>query len=172
VELPDLAATRSLARSTAAALPQGQLLVLSGPLGAGKTTFVAALAAALGSDADVTSPTYTLVHEYPTPRGPLVHVDAYRLDPGVDLDAALDLDAYLTRARAVVVEWGERLLAAHPAAWHLTIERREERRRATWEGGRGPGPGFGRGSDAADPDAADADPGGHDDPGAGGRDPA
>ena len=113
MELPDLAATRSLARSTAAALPQGQLLVLSGPLGAGKTTFVAALAAALGSDADVTSPTYTLVHEYPTARGPLVHVDAYRIGPDVDLDAALDLDAYLTRSRAVVVEWGERLLAWH-----------------------------------------------------------
>jgi tRNA threonylcarbamoyladenosine biosynthesis protein TsaE len=138
MDLPDLAATRSLAATTAAALPVGQLVVLSGPLGAGKTTFVSALAAALGSEADVTSPTYTLVHEYPTARGPLVHVDAYRIDPVVDLDAALDLDSYLIRARAVVVEWGERLLAAHPEAWHLRIERSGERRRATWTPGRGP----------------------------------
>jgi tRNA threonylcarbamoyladenosine biosynthesis protein TsaE len=138
VDLPDLAATRALARSVADDLPQGQLLVLSGPLGAGKTTFVAALAAALGSEADVTSPTYTLVHEYPTVRGPVVHVDAYRLAPHVDLEVALDLDAYLARARAVVVEWGERLLPAFPSAWHLTIERIAERRTASWTPGRGP----------------------------------
>jgi tRNA threonylcarbamoyladenosine biosynthesis protein TsaE len=140
VDLPNLQATRDLAVATAAVLPQGQLLVVSGPLGAGKTAFVAALAAALGSDAHVTSPTYTLVHEYPTTRGPLVHVDAYRIDPAVDLDAALDLDAYLLRARAVVVEWGERLLAAHPTAWQLRIDRTGERRRAAWAPGRGPQP--------------------------------
>jgi tRNA threonylcarbamoyladenosine biosynthesis protein TsaE len=138
VELPDLAATRTLARRTAAVLPEGQLLIVSGPLGAGKTTFVAALASALGSDAHVTSPTYTLVHEYPTPAGPLVHVDAYRLDASVDVDAALDLEGYLERARAVVVEWGDRLLAAYPGAWHLRLSRDGERRRARWDPGRGP----------------------------------
>ena len=138
MELPDLAATRSLAQRTAAVLPPGQLLIVSGPLGAGKTTFVAELAAALGSDAHVTSPTYTLVHEYPTPAGPLVHVDAYRLDAAVDVAAALDLEGYLDRARAVVVEWGDRLLAAHPEAWHLVLSRDGERRRARWTAGRGP----------------------------------
>ncbi len=138
MDLPDLAATRSLARRTAAVLPRGQLLVLSGPLGAGKTTFVAELAAALGSAADVTSPTYTLVHEYPTPAGPLVHVDAYRLEPAVDVAAALDLEGYLERARAVVVEWGERLLASHPEAWQLCLTRDGERRSARWAPGRGP----------------------------------
>jgi tRNA threonylcarbamoyladenosine biosynthesis protein TsaE len=138
VDLPDLAATRSLARWTAAVLPMGQLLVVSGPLGAGKTTFVAELAAALGSDADVTSPTYTLVHEYPTPDGPLVHVDAYRLGDTVDVAAALDLEGYLDRARAVVVEWGDRLLAAHPGAWHLRLTREGDRRSAHWAPGRGP----------------------------------
>ena len=138
MELPDLAATRSLARRTAAVLPMGQLLVVSGPLGAGKTTFVVELAAALGSDAQVTSPTYTLVHEYPTPAGPLVHVDAYRLDPALDMAAALDLEGYLERARAVVVEWGDRLLATHPGAWHLRLTRDGGRRRAHWAPGRGP----------------------------------
>jgi len=116
----------------------GQLLLISGPLGAGKTTFVAALAEALGSSANVTSPTYTLVHEYPTPRGPLVHVDAYRLDASVDIDVALDLHAYLDRARAVVVEWGDRLLDAHPEAWHLRLTRVGEVRSARWSPGRGP----------------------------------
>ena len=138
MELPDLAATRSLASWTAAVLPRGQLLVVSGPLGAGKTTFVAELAAALGSDADVTSPTYTLVHEYPTPDGPLVHVDAYRLGDTVDVAAALDLEGYLDRARAVVVEWGDRLLTAHPDAWHLRLTREGDRRSAHWAPGRGP----------------------------------
>lgn len=138
MDLPDLAATRSLARRTAVVLPRGQLLVVSGPLGAGKTTFVAELAAALGSDADVTSPTYTLVHEYPTPDGPLVHVDAYRLGDTVDVAAALDLEGYLDRARAVVVEWGDRLLAAHPEAWHLRLTREGDRRSASWAPRRGP----------------------------------
>lgn len=138
IDLDDLAATHALARRTAAQLPVGALLVLSGPLGAGKTTFVAALAEALGSDAQVSSPTYTLVHEYPTREGVLIHVDAFRLPGGVDLDAALDLDAYRARARAVVVEWGERLLATHPDAWLLELDRRGERRRARWAAGGGP----------------------------------
>ncbi len=133
MDLPDLAATRAHAAATAARLPHGTLLVLTGPLGAGKTTYVAALASALGSVADVTSPTYTLVHEYPTPSGPLVHVDAYRLDPTLDLDAALDLGDVLDRARAVVVEWGLGLLDHHPEAWHLELHRDGEHRRAVWQ---------------------------------------
>ena len=132
MDLPDLAATRAHAAATATRLPTGALLVLTGPLGAGKTAYVAALAEALGSTADVTSPTYTLVHEYPTPQGPLVHGDAYRLDPALDLDAALDLGGALDRARAVVVEWGRALLDHHPEAWHLELERVGDRRRAVW----------------------------------------
>lgn len=118
-------------------------MVLTGPFGAGKTTFVAALALALGSDADVTSPSYTLVHEYPTPDGALVHVDAYRLEVDLDLDATLDLDGYLARARAVVVEWGAGLLDTHPDAWHLELRREGERRQAVWHrpsGGPAPSP--------------------------------
>jgi tRNA threonylcarbamoyladenosine biosynthesis protein TsaE len=132
VRLADLAATAALARSAARALPAGGLLLLSGPLGAGKTTFVAALCEALGSEAAVTSPTYTLVHEYPSPHGVLVHIDLYRLPEGEDAAAALDLDELLARARLVVVEWGERLLAGYPDAWHLHLERHGERRHARW----------------------------------------
>jgi tRNA threonylcarbamoyladenosine biosynthesis protein TsaE len=129
--LDDLAATATLAHETAEALPHGALLVLSGPLGAGKTTFVRALARSLESDADVTSPTYTLVHEYPTPAGPLVHVDAYRLESAASLEG-LGLDEYLERARVVVVEWGEALLAPYPEALHLAFDRISGRHGATW----------------------------------------
>jgi tRNA threonylcarbamoyladenosine biosynthesis protein TsaE len=129
--LADLAATSHLARETAALLPHGALLVLSGPLGAGKTTFVRELARALGSDADVTSPTYTLVHEYPTPAGPLVHVDAFRLADARALER-LGLDEYVGRARLVVVEWGEALLDAYAEALHLEFDRAAGRHGATW----------------------------------------
>jgi tRNA threonylcarbamoyladenosine biosynthesis protein TsaE len=100
--------------------PQGSLLILSGPLGAGKTTLVQALAKALESNAQVSSPTYTLIHEYPTPQGLLTHIDAYRL-PSTDALLELGLEDYLERSRLVVVEWGEGLLATFPDAWHVTL---------------------------------------------------
>lgn len=116
--LAGLADTEALARAAVASVPVGGLLLLSGPLGAGKTTFTKGLAAALGVMAEVTSPTYTLVHEYPSPAGTLVHMDAYRLGGAAPLAGAM-LDDYLARARLVVVEWGEDLLAAYPEAWWL-----------------------------------------------------
>lgn len=113
--LDTLAATRALARELLDRLPRGALLVLSGPLGAGKTTLVQQLALELGSAASVSSPTYTLIHEYPTPAGLLVHIDAYRL-PSAEALLELGLEEYLERARLVVVEWGEALLAHFPEA--------------------------------------------------------
>ncbi len=110
--------TLDLARTALQALPAGALLLLSGPLGAGKTTFTQALGKALRVVAPVTSPTYTLVHEYPSPGGTLVHLDAYRLGSAEPLAGSM-LDDYLERARLVVVEWGEQLLAAYPEAWWL-----------------------------------------------------
>ncbi|CAN5835437.1 tRNA (adenosine(37)-N6)-threonylcarbamoyltransferase complex ATPase subunit type 1 TsaE [soil metagenome] len=118
--LESLDATQALAARLFAALPPGSLLVLSGPLGAGKTTLTQALGAALSSTAAVSSPTYTLVHEYPTPQGTLVHIDAYRLTSAADL-LGLGLDDYLARARLVVVEWGEGLLETYPDAFHLEL---------------------------------------------------
>lgn len=123
--LRSLADTRRLATALAAELPSGALLLLQGPLGAGKTTLTQALAQALGSGAVVTSPTYTLIHEYPTPQGVLVHIDAFRLP---DAEALLDLglDDYLARARLVVVEWGVQLAELFPEAFVLHLERRAD----------------------------------------------
>ena len=106
--------TRALARALGTGLSGGDVVVLSGPLGAGKTTFVQGLALGLGVTAPVTSPTFVLArHQRPDPRGPrpdgpdLVHVDAYRLDGALELDD-LDLDSDLDSS-VVVVEWGEGL---------------------------------------------------------------
>ncbi len=101
------------------------ILTLEGDLGAGKTTFVKTIAAALGSTAAVTSPTFSIVQEYPTPRGPIYHFDLYRLD---SLDEVLDLDFedYLDRGFLVIVEWPgvamELLAPLHPT--NLRIQHR------------------------------------------------
>lgn len=118
--LENLDDTRRLADRLVAAVPPGGLLILSGPLGAGKTTLTQALGAALNSSAAVSSPTYTLVHEYPTPQGTLVHVDAYRLPSAAAL-LELGLEDYLARARLVVVEWGTGLLETYSDAFHLEL---------------------------------------------------
>ncbi len=100
--------TRALARTIAATLEPGAVLLLQGDLGAGKTVFVKGLAEGLGLDPDeVTSPTFTLVHEYRGGRLPLVHLDLYRLDR-TELDE-VELDPDLAAVGVVVVEWAERL---------------------------------------------------------------
>lgn len=93
----------ALGARLAAVLRAGDLVVLTGPLGAGKTTLTRGLGAALGARGQVSSPTFVLARTHPTAAGPdLVHVDAYRLSDPVELDD-LDLD---WDASIVVVEWG------------------------------------------------------------------
>ena len=117
--LPTVADTEALGERLSRLLRAGDLLVLSGPLGAGKTALVRGLAAGLGVQGRVTSPTFVLarVHRGPLP---LVHVDAYRLrDAGVTtLDALedLDLDAALEDG-VTAVEWGEGLVEGLSDAW-------------------------------------------------------
>jgi tRNA threonylcarbamoyladenosine biosynthesis protein TsaE len=98
--------TRGLASRLGALLRAGDLLVLSGDLGAGKTTFTQGLGAALKVRGDVTSPTFVISRVHPSlVDGPaLVHVDAYRLNGTLELDD-LDLEASLEEA-VTVVEWG------------------------------------------------------------------
>ena len=114
--LPAVADTEALGRRLAGRLRAGDLVVLSGPLGAGKTALVRGLAAGLGVQGRVTSPTFVLarVHRGPLP---LVHVDAYRLRPqggtagvaGLSGLEDLDLDAALEDG-VTAVEWGEGLV--------------------------------------------------------------
>lgn len=106
MRLVDEAATEALARQVAANLHAGDLVLLEGPLGAGKTFFVRAVARALGvpEDIAVTSPTFALVHEYPEASPPLVHADLYRLSDPFELDE-LGLRDRLADA-IVMVEWG------------------------------------------------------------------
>jgi tRNA threonylcarbamoyladenosine biosynthesis protein TsaE len=89
----------------------GEILLLSGPLGAGKTVFVKGIAAALGIEPEeVTSPSFTLVNPYQQAHLPLYHIDLYRLSEGASAAHAVDLEELLTQENAVtVIEWGERL---------------------------------------------------------------
>jgi tRNA threonylcarbamoyladenosine biosynthesis protein TsaE len=113
VEVPEPDDMRALGERLARQLQAGDLLVLTGELGAGKTTFTQGLGAGLGVRGGVTSPTFVIARVHPSQVGgpDLVHVDAYRLggkaDPRDELDD-LDLDADLDDA-VTVVEWGEGL---------------------------------------------------------------
>ncbi len=112
--------TRAFAARFAATLQPGAVLLLSGDLGAGKTAFVRGLAEGLGIDpADVTSPTFTLVHEHRQGRLPLVHVDLYRLNEA-DLDE-LGMDADLAEQGVLAIEWAERLSRGLPGSVRVEI---------------------------------------------------
>ena len=106
--------TRVLGAAVARVLDGGDLVVLSGDLGAGKTFLVRAIARALGVTGHVTSPTFALVNEYETSRAPLVHADLYRLRGG-DLAAEVARLGLRERRREgaiLLVEWGEDAIAA------------------------------------------------------------
>jgi tRNA threonylcarbamoyladenosine biosynthesis protein TsaE len=116
--------TFNLGKQIGAKLSGGEILLLHGPLGAGKTVFVKGLAAALNIDPEeVTSPSFTLVNPYEG-RLQLFHIDLYRLDEGVNAAHAVDLEELLANERAVLVcEWAERLdRYPLPAdVWHIRI---------------------------------------------------
>ena len=107
ITVPTAAAMRALGRRLAALLRAGDLVLLAGPLGAGKTTLVQGMGEALRVRGPVTSPTFVIAREHPPLAGgpALVHVDAYRLGGLAEVDDLdLDLDGSVT-----VVEWGEGL---------------------------------------------------------------
>jgi tRNA threonylcarbamoyladenosine biosynthesis protein TsaE len=109
-EHPDT--TAAVGRAVASLLRPGDVVVLSGPLGAGKTRLVQGLAAGLDVPGRVTSPTFVLVRRH-AGRVPLVHVDAYRLDAAAEL-VTLD-DDVLADDVVTCIEWGARVAAALPA---------------------------------------------------------
>ncbi|MGH9905627.1 MAG: tRNA (adenosine(37)-N6)-threonylcarbamoyltransferase complex ATPase subunit type 1 TsaE [Pyrinomonadaceae bacterium] len=102
--------TFKLGERTGEQLRGGEILLLNGPLGSGKTIFVKGIAAALGIDpTEITSPSFTLVNPYDG-RLPLIHIDLYRLDEGASAAHAVDLDELISDESAVIViEWAERL---------------------------------------------------------------
>ncbi|HEX8889786.1 MAG TPA: tRNA (adenosine(37)-N6)-threonylcarbamoyltransferase complex ATPase subunit type 1 TsaE [Pyrinomonadaceae bacterium] len=103
--------TFELGAQVGAHLKGGEIILLSGALGAGKTVFVKGMARSLGMDTDeVTSPSFTLVNRYDDGRLTLYHLDLYRLNEGAAAAHAVDLDELLTDERAVlVIEWAERM---------------------------------------------------------------
>ena len=109
IDVPTAEAMRDLGRRLAAELRAGDLLVLSGPLGAGKTTLVQGIGEGLGVRGPITSPTFVIARVHPSlRRGPaLVHADAYRLGGAAEIDD-LDLDSS-TASSVTAVEWGEGL---------------------------------------------------------------
>ena len=112
------AETTAAGRELAASLRTGDVVLLTGPLGAGKTAFVRGLAEGLGCDpGDVSSPTFTIIQEY-AGRTTLQHVDLYRLTP-VEVDD-LGLDELLSAA-VVAIEWPDRWREPPPDAVHVTI---------------------------------------------------
>ena len=120
--------TQTAARVLASQLRAGDIVLLSGPLGAGKTAFVRGLAAGLGIDpGEVSSPTFTLLHEYrPVASGlTLYHADLYRLERAETEDLGLEE----TDSGVLAVEWPERLAALPPGAIAVAIAIVDERTR-------------------------------------------
>jgi len=114
VPLPDAAATLAAAHELAADLTSGSVVALVGPLGAGKTTFIKAVAAALGVAEEVTSPSFVRMHIY---KGdlPIYHLDLYRVEGPAEF-LALGLDEWLDTDGVTLIEWAERaaeLLPVH-----------------------------------------------------------
>jgi tRNA threonylcarbamoyladenosine biosynthesis protein TsaE len=113
-QLPTLRETRRLGAAIGGIVEQGDLVVCSGALGAGKTLLVGAIARAMGARTAVTSPTFALIHEHDTARGLLLHADLYRvLGPALaDEVARLGLRERRAEGAIVIVEWGEDALDA------------------------------------------------------------
>jgi tRNA threonylcarbamoyladenosine biosynthesis protein TsaE len=124
--------TADVARELAAALKAGDVILLSGNLGAGKTAFVRGLASGLGIDPeDVSSPTFTLVHEYRGGRLTLYHADLYRLERIVTEE--IGLEEMGVADGVLAIEWPDRLAHAMPGAREVQIEIVDEnRRRIRW----------------------------------------
>jgi tRNA threonylcarbamoyladenosine biosynthesis protein TsaE len=124
------AETEEIGRQLAERIDLGAVLALKGELGSGKTLFVKGLVAGLGSSADVTSPTFTIAHEYRGGRLPVYHFDFFRLEDSQSL-ARLGLDDYFFGDGLSVIEWADRFPEFIPEqARRILFEIKSETQRA------------------------------------------
>ena len=130
--LETLETTRALGRLLARELPTGAILLLSGPLGAGKTSLVQGLAEGLGISEAITSPTFALAQHYPQGEPKLVHLDLYRLEQPASADELFLQEEEEARATGALmaVEWPERLGLDLPETWRLELLHQDEGRLA------------------------------------------
>jgi tRNA threonylcarbamoyladenosine biosynthesis protein TsaE len=128
--------TTALGRQYASKAQAGDVFALSGDLGAGKTQFVKGLVAGLGSNAPVTSPTFTILHEYEGGRLPAYHFDFYRLETR-EAALRLGLDDYFFGQGVAMVEWADRFpdLIPDGAQW-ISFELKSETSRVLMPGAR------------------------------------
>ena len=126
--LPDEAATEQVGAALAPLLKGGEVVALSGELGAGKTTLVRGLLRALGYTGAVKSPTYTLVESYKLPAFELHHFDLYRLAEAGELEF-LGLDEFLHPGAVCLFEWPERGAGVLPAGLRIRLAREGSGRR-------------------------------------------
>ncbi|MBS0482902.1 MAG: tRNA (adenosine(37)-N6)-threonylcarbamoyltransferase complex ATPase subunit type 1 TsaE [Proteobacteria bacterium] len=137
VPLPDLAATGGLGTAIAARLRAGDVVALSGGLGAGKTTLARAILAGLGYNGEAPSPSFAIIETYDPPavRLPLVHADFYRLERPEEAEE-IGLDDY-RRGAALIAEWPEHAggFAHEPACLSIRLETAETGRIAIVEAG-------------------------------------
>jgi tRNA threonylcarbamoyladenosine biosynthesis protein TsaE len=128
--LSSIEASQTLGQSWATGLAGGEIFALHGVLGAGKTQVVKGLARGLGFEGDVTSPTFTIIHEYLGGRLPLYHIDLYRLRSEKEA-VDLGLEEYLPATDGVtVIEWADRipsLLPPQTRHWQLEVVSLTER---------------------------------------------
>ena len=122
IDLPDLAAMDALGARIAARLRPGDVVALTGGLGAGKTTLARAIIAALGHTGEVPSPTFTIIEVYDALEPPLVHADFYRLEHPADV-RELGLDEYREGA-ALIAEWPDHAggFEHEPGCLSITLE--------------------------------------------------
>jgi tRNA threonylcarbamoyladenosine biosynthesis protein TsaE len=123
--------TIAFGRTLAELLSPPKLVLLRGDLGAGKTTLVKGIAAAFdaASEEDVTSPTFTLIHEYRGPRANLYHIDLYRIDTQRELDT-LALDDLRAVDSILLIEWGEKFARfARERDLEIVLERKSDNER-------------------------------------------
>ena len=122
--LETLQTTYALGRKMAEMLPKGSILLLSGPLGAGKTSLVKGLAEGLGVNETITSPTFALAQHYPQGEPKLVHLDLYRLeDPASAVEIFQQEEEEARVAGAIMaVEWPERMKIELSEAWYIKLQ--------------------------------------------------